>query len=127
MAGLWKDPKNHPAGIDECQPAPPLFPEVKEYVRTHKNPGQLILSGSVRFNSRKAIRGSLTGRMLSYELLPFSISEMEKKPLNRLVIDLLEANDFFKTPHSRKTDKGLRSHSIAKKYLKREDCLKSVS
>lgn len=117
VSSLCADPKHHPAAIDECQFAPPLFPEIKEYVRVNKKPGQLILSGSVRFSSRKAIRESLTGRMLSYELLPFSISELEEKPINRLVIELLEAQNFSEFDFSGKGAKGLKNHSIAKKYL----------
>jgi predicted AAA+ superfamily ATPase len=70
-----------PFTIDECQLAPPLFPALKEYVRKHPARGQFLLSGSVRFTSRKAIRESLTGRILTLELLPFTISEMHGSPL----------------------------------------------
>jgi predicted AAA+ superfamily ATPase len=92
---LAKDsPKNPlaPIAIDECQLCPPLFPELKEWVRVHPNPGIFLLSGSVRFSSRKAIRESLTGRILTYELLPFSISELQQTPMNRLALELLTAN-----------------------------------
>ncbi|MBI4211349.1 MAG: AAA family ATPase, partial [Deltaproteobacteria bacterium] len=83
-----------PLAIDECQLSPPLFPALKEQVRLDKRPGLFLLSGSVRFSSRKAIRESLTGRMLAYELLPFSISELEGKPLNTLPLDLLNCRGF---------------------------------
>lgn len=68
-------------GIDECQYVPKLFPALKEHVRKNKKPGQFLLSGSVRFTSRSAIRESLTGRIVNFELLPFSISEMAHKNL----------------------------------------------
>ncbi len=61
--------------IDECQLAPEVFPAIKEYIRLHPKPGSFILSGSVRFTSRKQIRESLTGRIIIQELLPFSIKE----------------------------------------------------
>lgn len=83
-----------PVAIDECQLAPPLFPALKEFVRKDKRPGLFLLSGSVRFSSRKAIRESLTGRMLGYELLPFSVSELEGKPINTLPLDLLQRKGF---------------------------------
>ncbi len=67
--------------IDEAQLCPRLFPALKEFVRTHKTPGQFILSGSVRFTSRKAIRESLTGRISTVEILPFSHSEASQRPL----------------------------------------------
>ena len=117
VSGLCELPKSLPAAIDECQLAPPLFPEIKEYIRTHKKPGQLILSGSVRFSSRKAIRESLTGRMLSYELLPFSISELEEKPINRLVLELLHSKGFQSKDFASKKALGFERHSLAKKYL----------
>lgn len=59
-----KQRSSRPAVIDECQMAPPLFPALKEWVRTHPKPGQFLLTGAVRFSSRRAIRESLTGRML---------------------------------------------------------------
>lgn len=37
-----------PAAIDESLWCPELFPTLKEHVRTHKNPGQFRISGSVR-------------------------------------------------------------------------------
>lgn len=83
-----------PLAIDECQLSPPLFPALKEHVRLDNRPGLFLLSGSVRFSSRKAIRESLTGRLLAYEMLPFSISELEGKPFNTLPLDLLNSRGF---------------------------------
>jgi len=79
-----------PAVIDECQMIPELFSELKEYVRTHKKPGQIILTGSVRFSSRRAIRESLTGRLASLELLPFCLTEILGLPRARLVLKLIQ-------------------------------------
>ncbi len=73
-----------PFGIDECQESPPLFPALKEWVRTHKSPGQFILSGSVRFTSIEEIRESLTGRVVDLELLPFCLTEAHSLPLFNL-------------------------------------------
>src|SRR3954447_26294818 len=42
-----------PFGIDESQICPRLFPALKEEVRKNKKPGQYLISGSVRFTSRK--------------------------------------------------------------------------
>lgn len=63
-------------GVDECQLAPELFPALKERVRAHKKPGQFLLTGSVRFTSRKIIRESLTGRIVALELLPLCLAEV---------------------------------------------------
>ena len=80
--------------IDEAQLAPDLFFALKERVRVNQKPGQFILSGSVRFTSKKAIRESLTGRIQYLELLPFSIAELEHEPLPRVVHELLDHSDF---------------------------------
>jgi len=75
---------NHHSGfqaIDECQLAPALFPALKEWVRKKKQPGQFLLSGSVRFTSRKLIQESLTGRIVNFELLPLSVSEIAQLEL----------------------------------------------
>jgi len=78
-----------PAVIDECQMVPDLFPELKDYVRTHKKPGQIILTGSVRFSSRRAIRESLTGRIVTLELLPFCLTEILGLPRSTLALKLI--------------------------------------
>lgn len=71
-------------GIDECQRVPALFPALKERVRVRRTPGQFLLTGSVRFTSRRAIRESLTGRIVNCELFPFTISEIKGLPLSDL-------------------------------------------
>ena len=81
-AGTW-------VALDECQTVPELFPELKEWVRVHKKPGQFLLSGSIRFTSREAIKESLTGRIVNLELLPFTVSELNQKPLSHFCYDLL--------------------------------------
>ena len=79
--------------LDEVQLVPDLFPAIKEMVRVSKKPGQFLLSGSVRFTSRKAIKESLTGRIINLELLPFSLSELLHLPVPNLGISFLKAVD----------------------------------
>ena len=67
--------------IDECQLNEMLFPVLKDRVRTHKRPGQFLLSGSVRFTSKKIIRESLPGRIMNVELLPMTLSELSNRAL----------------------------------------------
>ena len=127
LDGLLGDQQKRPVAIDECQLCPPLFPELKEWVRVHKEPGIFLLSGSVRFSSRKAIRESLTGRILTYELLPFSIAELHDSPINTLALDLMNANfqsfDFGATlaaaskTAGKSSAKFARKDSHAQKYL----------
>jgi len=80
--------------LDEVQTVPAIFKELKEWVRLHPKPGQFILSGSVRFTSRAEIKESLAGRILSLELLPMSIRELESEPNSKLLLQMLEASSF---------------------------------
>ena len=99
--------KGDPATIDECQLAPALFPALKEWVRTNKKPGQFLLAGSVRFTSRKAIRESLTGRIVTWELLPMDWSEQYERPLPDTLIRLLKGNQVgIPLPHSKEFTQG---------------------
>lgn len=83
--------RSRPLVIDECQMAPPLFPALKEWVRTRPQPGQFLLTGSVRFSSRKAIQESLTGRLIAWELLPMDLSEAHEAKLPDSLIRLAKA------------------------------------
>ena len=85
--------KKAPFGIDEAQFCPPLFPALKEYVRLHKSPGQFLLSGSVRFTSRKAIRESLTGRIVGVEILPFTIAEAHGRKMPQILNKLCRGTE----------------------------------
>lgn len=80
-----------PLVIDECQLAPSLFPALKDWVRTHTKPGQFLLTGSVRFSSRKAITESLTGRIIAWELLPMDLSEACEADLPDSLIRIAKA------------------------------------
>ena len=106
-----------PVGIDECQLAPDLFPALKEAVRINKKPGQFIITGSVRFTSRKAIRESLTGRIINHELLPFTISELIEDGFNFLAYRLHNYDFESHLPQSPKRILNLREkHGLT--YLK---------
>jgi predicted AAA+ superfamily ATPase len=81
-----------PLSIDECQKVDALFPAIKDFVRLHKRPGLILLSGSVKFHAKKSIRESLTGRMMTIELAPFTISEIKKTKPNFTLLKLLDHN-----------------------------------
>jgi predicted AAA+ superfamily ATPase len=80
------------SGIDECQLVPGLFPALKVKIGTSSIPGRFILTGSVRFTSRKAIRESLTGRISNLELLPFCLTEIESEPNSSVLINAIKAH-----------------------------------
>lgn len=74
-----------PQAIDEIQKYPPAFDALKLAIDNHKVPGRFLISGSVRFASRKNIRESLTGRVVTINLLPMSVAECHHKPLSSFV------------------------------------------
>ena len=84
--------ENIPFAIDECQLAPPLFPVLKDWVRRHPKPGQFLLTGSVRFSSRKAIRESLTGRLIAWELIPMDFAEIHSLSLSDAIPRILRSS-----------------------------------
>jgi predicted AAA+ superfamily ATPase len=88
-AELFLAGRKTPFGIDEAQLCPELFPALKELVRVHRKKGQYLLSGSVRFTSRASIRESLTGRIVSLELLPFTMAEASQLALPSVCASLL--------------------------------------
>ncbi len=73
---------------------PPLFPALKEWVRKHPKPGQFVLTGSVRFSSRKAIRESLTGRLVGLELYPLVLTELLERKLPGTLPSIMKADTF---------------------------------
>lgn len=79
--------------LDECQLMPSLFPALKEHVRKNKRPGQIMLTGSVRFSARNAIKESLTGRFIGTEILPLSWNEVKKEPLANFIGTALGAKN----------------------------------
>jgi len=66
--------------FDEAQKAPELFSYIQTLIDEQDTPGRFILSGSQNFLLSKAISQSLAGRCAVLHLLPFSLSELEKKP-----------------------------------------------
>ncbi|MBI3533884.1 MAG: AAA family ATPase [Deltaproteobacteria bacterium] len=87
------------SGIDECQLVPGLFSALKVKIGTSSTPGRFILTGSVRFTSRKAIRESLTGRISNLELLPFCMTEIENEPNSSLFLQMLTCESFENMEH----------------------------
>ncbi|MGK5087553.1 AAA family ATPase [Bdellovibrionota bacterium FG-2] len=83
--------KANRSAIDECQLVPGVFPAMKVRIGTSQSPGRFILSGSVRFTSRKAIRESLTGRISNLELHPFVLTEIEGEANSKFLLEFMRA------------------------------------
>ena len=68
-----------PAVLDEVQRAPDLLSYVQTMTDASDAAGQFILSGSQNFLSLQTISQSLAGRSAMLHLLPFSLSELERR------------------------------------------------
>ena len=93
---VFVDQALSPMGLDECQKCPQIFDRVKLNVDQRKKPGQYILTGSVRFLSKKQIKESLTGRTIILELLPLTLSESHSLPLSSFIEILIQMNSIDK-------------------------------
>lgn len=74
-----------PIALDEIQKYPPAFDALKLSIDRKKRMGRFLVSGSVRFSSRKQIRESLTGRIVLLELFPLSLAECHNRGINPLL------------------------------------------
>lgn len=70
-----------PRTVDEIQLAPNLFRSLKEVVDQSDNTGQYWISGSQRLSLMANVTEALPGRLVSFDLYPFSIYEREGKGL----------------------------------------------
>lgn len=74
-----------PLLLDEVQKYPPVFDLLKLAVDQDRRPGQFLITGSMRFSSKKGIRESLTGRGQFWEILPFTIQECHEREFDDLL------------------------------------------
>ena len=117
---MFLENRKAPFAIDEAQFCPPLFPALKEFVRKHKTPGKFLLSGSVRFTSRKAIRESLTGRIVGVEVLPFTIAEAHQVKLPKTIEILISGKEKLMIETLKKTAQPKKTFFAISKW---GDCL----
>lgn len=83
-----------PLIIDEVQKAPNIIDTIKIKVDENNQAGQFILTGSVDMLKSSKIKESLAGRLVKYEMYPFSFSELNNYNFN--VIEILFRNQLDK-------------------------------
>jgi len=67
--------------LDEVQRTPELFSYLQEILDNSKQKGLFILTGSNNFLLQQSIAQTLAGRIASFTLLPFSITEISEKKI----------------------------------------------
>ncbi len=84
-----------PIIIDEVQKVPHIINKIKTFVDNKPDKkGQFILTGSVDLLKSVKINESLAGRMVGYELYPFSFTELNY--INFSLLEILFKPDFYK-------------------------------
>jgi predicted AAA+ superfamily ATPase len=84
-----------PLIIDEAQKAPSIIEYIKSIVDEQSDTkGQFILTGSVDLLKSARINESLAGRMVGYELYPFSYAELGNTNFN--IVEVLFKQNFYK-------------------------------
>jgi predicted AAA+ superfamily ATPase len=68
-----------PLALDEVQKFPLIFDYLKFIIDQNKKPGRFLITGSVRFASKRGIRESLTGRVALLDLYPLTLSECHSR------------------------------------------------
>ena len=66
--------------IDEVQHVPDLLSYIQTIVDENKRPGQYVLSGSQHLLLMESVSQSLAGRLAIFNLLPFSLEEIDHTP-----------------------------------------------
>ena len=99
--------------LDEIQHTPELFSYIHGIVDDNKKPGQYILTGSHNFMLLEKISQSLAGRVSLFNLLPFSLSEINSVyPLPDNYLPTL-----FKGSYPRLYDQGLHPNEWYPSYI----------
>jgi uncharacterized protein len=75
--------------LDEVQRAPILFSYLQEKIDFNDKQGRYILTGSSQFLLMEAISQSLAGRIASFKLLPFSMTELLQLPFDTTIESII--------------------------------------
>lgn len=81
--------------FDEIQRVPALFSYLQEKLDDSKKKGVYILTGSNNFLMQESISQSLSGRIGSFILLPFSLQELANEKIIPVTDDDLMLNGFY--------------------------------
>lgn len=88
--------------LDEVQRTPELFSYLQEILDNKKEKGLFILTGSNNFLLQQTISQTLSGRIASLTLLPFSINELTNERIIPKSDDELMLNGFYPPVYDQK-------------------------
>ena len=88
--------------LDEVQRTPELFSYLQEILDNTKQKGLFILTGSNNFLLQQSISQTLSGRIGSFTLLPFSFSELSSEKIIPVTDDELIVKGFYPPVYDQK-------------------------
>ena len=106
--------------LDEVQRVPHLFSYMQEVVDEANQPGQYIITGSQNFLLLESITQSLAGRIAIFELLPFSMQEMNNSKILPLEINELIFKGFYPRVYERDLSPLMWYQNYITTYLERD-------
>ncbi len=112
-----------PLIIDEIQYAPGIFRNLKVWIDQNRDlKGQLILTGSQKFNLMKEVSDSLAGRVGIVEMEPLSIFEIQgKEKISHLnIVEFFERGFYPELWKERSRSPSLYYQSYLNTYLERD-------
>lgn len=108
------------AVIDEAQRVPKLFNYLQGIVDAKNTNNQFVLTGSNNFLMQHSISQSLAGRVGYIELLPFSLSELQKRKIKIDSLESLILNGFYPSIVTKKTTANRWLPNYIKTYVERD-------
>lgn len=111
--------------FDEAQKCPELFSYLQEIVDSSQQMGRYVLTGSQQFRLHSGISQSLAGRVATFRLLPFSISELKADQafagfLDGLLLDEVLWKGFYPPIYDRRPNVALWYGNYIQTYVERD-------
>ena len=105
--------------IDEIQHAPELMSYIQAVVDEQKQNGVFIITGSQQIDLHAAVSQSLAGRTAILELLPLSLTELDKQHVN-LTLDEYLLKGFYPAIYVNQLDATVTSRNYIRTYVERD-------
>lgn len=106
--------------IDEVQHVPELFSYIQGIADDQKRNGMFILTGSQNFSLLTSVSQSLAGRVIIFNLLPLSISELDKAGKLPKKYEEIIFKGFYPRIYDQKLDSYIWLQSYIQTYLERD-------
>lgn len=112
------------AVFDEVHRCPEILSYLQQVVDENPEPGRFVLTGSQQFGLMSDISQSLAGRVATVELLPFSLSELYGRPIQKEeglpALDPVMHDGLYPPVHDRNLDPQIWYANYMRTYVERD-------